>query len=114
MTATATAMTAHMPALAALLTGRRACAGTARGGGTVSASPAGQVGSERGQARIGPRGERLACPRIQLGFGQTALHGRGLEYFDHLLAVGVRGTQVTAARGCWHLVWRFCHCRLLR
>jgi hypothetical protein len=31
---------------------------------------------------MGPRGECLACPRIQLGFGQHALH----ERFEAVLA----------------------------
>lgn len=41
--------------------------------------PGGEVGGERGQLGAGPRGERPACPLIQLLFGQPALRERGRE-----------------------------------
>ena len=50
----------------------------------------GGIGGDCGQVRVGPRGERLAHPRIQFILGQPPLHERGLEHRDHLLAVGVR------------------------
>src|SRR5262249_39330297 len=53
--------------------------------------------------------ERLACPHVELVPFQPSLHERGLEDADHLLAVGVRGPQITAACGCWRLIWRLCH-----
>ena len=46
------------------------------------------VGQERGQVGIGPRGERLARPRVEFVPGQPAVHERGLQRADHVLAVG--------------------------
>ena len=75
-------------------------------------SPGGKVSGEDGQLRIGPRPQRLAYPQIELVLGQHALHERGLQQADHLLTVGMRSPQITAARGCWPLIWRLCHHRL--
>jgi hypothetical protein len=36
---------------------------------------------------VGPRGERLAHPRVEFVLGQPTLHERGLEHLDHLLTV---------------------------
>ena len=69
-----------------------AAAGAGRGrlrGGWAPASPAGDVGGDLGQFRIGPRGERLGHPRIKLVLSQQALYESGLEHIDHVLAVGV-------------------------
>ena len=71
--------------------------------------PGGQVGGERGQLPMGPRGECLAQPCIQLGFGQHALHERRLEHVDQILAIGMRRTQIaTGHRVCRILVTRPC------
>ena len=71
----------------------------------------GEVGGEGGQLRVGPRRERLAHPLVEFVLGQNALHERGLEGADHLLAVGVGRAEVTAARACCgcHLISRSCH-----
>jgi hypothetical protein len=50
----------------------------------------GEVSGDCGQLRVGPRRERLAYPQVEFVLGQHALHERGLESADHLLAVGVR------------------------
>jgi hypothetical protein len=71
--------------------------------------PGGDVSGERGQLRVGPRGKRLAHPHVELVLVQPALHERGLERGDHVLAVGVGRPQVAAARHC-PLV-RSCHHR---
>ena len=72
----------------------------------------GQVGGERGQLPMGPRGECLAQPCIQLGFGQHALHERGLEHVDHMLAIGMRRPQIATGRCvCCTLVTRPCRHR---
>jgi hypothetical protein len=47
------------------------------------------VGGERGQVGVGPRRQRLAHPQVEFVLGQHALHERGLERADHVLAVGV-------------------------
>jgi len=73
-----------------------------------SGQPGGQVSGECGQLRVGPRCERLAHPQVEFMLGQPPLHERGLEGADHLLPVGVRGPQVTAA-SCRYLVSRPCH-----
>jgi hypothetical protein len=49
------------------------------------------VGSDRGQLRVGARRERPADPRVEFVPGQPTLHERGLEQADHPLAVGTRG-----------------------
>jgi hypothetical protein len=59
--------------------------------------PGRHVSGEGAQVRIGPRREHLADPQVELVLGQAALHERGLEHVDHLLAVGVRGPQVAVA-----------------
>jgi len=59
--------------------------------------PGRDVSGEGAQVRIGPRREHLADPQVELVLGQAALHERGLEHVDHLLAVGVRGPQVAVA-----------------
>ena len=51
--------------------------------------PGGQVSGEGGQLCAGPRRQRLAHPQVEFVFDQPALHERGLEGADHLLAVGV-------------------------
>ena len=53
--------------------------------------PRGEIGGERGQVAVRPRRERVPDPRIELVFGQPALHERVLEHLDRLLAVGMRG-----------------------
>jgi hypothetical protein len=62
----------------------------------------GQFGGEAddgcGQVGVRTRHKRLVDPRVELVLGQPALHERDLEGVDHLLAVGVRSPQVTAAR----------------
>ena len=58
----------------------------------------GEVSGDCGQLRVGPRREHLAHPQVEFVLGQQALHERGLESADHLLAVGVRGPQAPAAR----------------
>jgi hypothetical protein len=71
----------------------------------------GEVGGEGGQLRVGPRRERLAHSLVEFVLGQHALHERGLEGADHLLAVGVRGAEFTTAPafcGCY-LISRPCH-----
>ena len=73
--------------------------------------PGGDVGGERGQLSLGPRGERLARPRVKLAFGQAALHERGLEHVDHVLAVGVGRTPMAAGRRC--SLFRSCDHRCL-
>jgi hypothetical protein len=60
----------------------------------------GDVGGERGQFGVGPRGERLACPRVKLVFGQPTVREGGLERVDHVLAVGVGRSEMAAARRC--------------
>jgi hypothetical protein len=82
--------------------------------GLGCSQPGGQVGGERGQVRVGPRSQRLAHPRIQLIPAQPALHERGLQHADYLLAVGMTGPQVTAAHGCRPMVSRLWHHWLLR
>jgi hypothetical protein len=54
-----------------------------------SGQPGGDVGGEGGQVRVGLRCQRLADPQAELVSGQPSLHERGLEYVDHVLAVGV-------------------------
>src|SRR5215470_11486504 len=67
------------------------------------------VGGERGEVRIGPCGKHLADPYVQLVPGQPALHERGLDGVDHVLAVSVRRPQTAViGYGCGHLVARFC------
>ena len=73
--------------------------------------PGRKVGGDRGQVPMGPRGECLAHPRIQLGFAQHALHERGLEHIDHMLAIGMRRPQIPAGRVCCALVTRPCRHR---
>ena len=76
--------------------------------------PGGDVGGEGSQLRAGSRRQRLAHPQVELVLGQHALHECGLEGVDHLLAVGMRGPQVTAASClCCYLVSRSCHHRHL-
>jgi len=61
------------------------------------------VGQERGQVGIGPRGERLARPRAEFVPGQPAVHERGLKGADYLLAVSVaRPEPATVLRSCRH------------
>jgi hypothetical protein len=76
--------------------------------------PGGDVGGDRGQFRIGPRPECLAYPRIKLVFGNPAMHKRGLEHVDYVLAVRMGRPEAAAAcRGYRHLVFRLCcHRRL--
>jgi hypothetical protein len=71
----------------------------------------GEVGGEGGQPRVGPRRERLAHPLVEFVLGQHALHERGLEGADHLLAVGVgRAEFTTALAFCGgYLISRSCH-----
>src|SRR6516162_1339386 len=45
------------------------------------------IGGKTGQVRAGPRHERRADPQVELVLGQPALHERGLERIDRLLAV---------------------------
>ena len=79
-------------------------------GGAGCDQPSGDVGGDRSQLRIGPRGQHLPHPRAELLFGQPALHKRGLERLDHLLAIGVRRPQAAAAsRACRYLVTRSHH-----
>jgi hypothetical protein len=76
--------------------------------------PGGDVGGDRGQFRIGPRRECLAYPRIKLVFGNPAMHKRGLEHDDYVLAVSIGRPEAAAAcHGYRHLVFRLsCHRRL--
>jgi hypothetical protein len=74
--------------------------------------PGGEVSGDCGQLRVGPRRERLAYPQIEFVPGQHALRERGLESAGHLLALGVRDPQVSAAcRGRCQLISRPCHRR---
>ena len=96
----AAAMTTHIPALAALPIGGRACARMAGRGDWSPISLGGMSDRHRGQFRVGPRRQRLAHPQVELVLGQPPLHERGLEHFDRLLAVGVgRPEAATARRG---------------
>jgi len=73
-----------------------------------------EVSGDRGQLRVGPRGERLAHSQVEFILGQHALHECGLEGADHLLAVAVRRPHsATTRRACGHLVSRTCHHRHL-
>src|SRR6267154_6137971 len=76
--------------------------------------PGGDLGGDCGQFRIGPRRECLAYPRIKLVFGNPAMHKRGLEHVDYVLAVSMGRPEAAAARrGYRHLVFRLCcHRRL--
>src|SRR4029077_13596524 len=76
--------------------------------------PGGDVGGDCGQFRIGSRRERLAYPRIKLVFSDPAMHKRGLEHVDYVLAVSVGRPEAAAAcRGYRHVVFRLCcHRRL--
>jgi hypothetical protein len=76
--------------------------------------PGWEVSGDGSQIRVGPRRKRLAHPQVEFVLCQHALDERDFEGADHLLAVGVGGPEMAAARGCWHLVLRFCHYRLLR
>jgi hypothetical protein len=49
---------------------------------------------------VGPRGERLPHPVVQLVLVQPAVREGGLERVDHMLAIGVRGPQAAMARRC--------------
>ena len=49
--------------------------------------PGGEVSSDYGKIGIGSRPERLAHPHVELVLVQHALHKRGLEQADYLLAV---------------------------
>ena len=73
-----------------------------------------EVGGQRGQVGVAPGGERVAGPRIKLVLGQLALHERGLEEVDHLLAVcgpaqaqpiaaAITGSQLVMLAGCGHI-----------
>ena len=109
--ATATPTPAMVPAIAPAPTltarsppgcapGRTFGRGRGRGpGGGGLGLVGGEVGGEGSQVGVGPRRERLADPRVQLVLGQPALDERGLEGVDHVLAIGVRGSHATAARG---------------
>jgi hypothetical protein len=78
--------------------------------GWLSPGQAGrQVGGERGEVAVGPRRQYLPDPQVELVPGQPPLHERGLKGVDHLLAVGVRRSQVAAASCTCYLVTRCCH-----
>jgi hypothetical protein len=59
---------------------------------------AGDVGGECGQVGVGPRGERPARPRGEFFLRQPAIHERGLQRLDHLLAVGVARPEPVMSR----------------
>jgi hypothetical protein len=59
--------------------------------------PGWDVHGDRGQLGVGPRRQYLAYPRVKLVLGQPSAGERDLECVDHLLAVGVSCTQMTAA-----------------
>jgi hypothetical protein len=81
--------------------------GPAGSGGLRRIQSGGQVSGQGGQFGVGPRRQRLAHPQVELVHGQHSLHERGLEHADHLLAVGVRGAQVTAvSRPYCHFISR--------
>ena len=84
---------------AALASGRRR-AGAGGRASPAAGGPGRDVGGERGQVGVGPRGERLARPGVEFVLGQLAVYERGLQRADHLLAVGLaRPEPVTARRG---------------
>ena len=58
----------------------------------------GDLGGDLGQFRVRPRRVHPVGPRAELILGQPAVHERGLEGPDHLLAVGVRRAEAAAAR----------------
>jgi hypothetical protein len=72
--------------------------------------PRGDVSGDRGELGVGPRGERLAQPPIQLVLVQPTLRERVLERLDRLLAVRVRCPQAAPnvsgclliSRPCYH------------
>ena len=94
----AAVMIRQMPDLAAALASgrRRAAGGRARRPGRGRGGR--DVGGERGQVGAGPRGERPARPRGEFVPGQPAVHERGLQRVDYLLAVGVARPEPVAAR----------------
>ena len=103
---------APAPVLMLTCTRARGCvwAGT-RGDGDAAG---GNVAGKSGELGIGPRGERLAHPRVKLVLVQPTLHERGLERVDHLLAVGMgRPKAATVFPGCCSFVSRACHHRHL-
>ena len=63
------------------------------------ARPGGDVGCDVDQFRVGPCGEGLAHPQVELVLGQPSLHERGFEHVDHLLAVDVRRAEAATASG---------------
>lgn len=88
--------------------GQRPAGGAGGRGRDVAGIPdcSRDVGQERGQVGIGPRGERLARPRVEFVRSQPTLRERGLEGADYLLAVSVaRPESAVVPRSCrhWHL-----------
>jgi len=66
--------------------------------------PSGQVSSDGGQFRVGPRRERLAHTGVEIVLVQPSLHERDLELLGRLLAVSMRRAQVAtvpALGGCY-------------
>ena len=94
----AAVMIRQMPDLAAALASGRRRAGAGGRVGRGCGRGGRDVGGERGQVGVGPRGERLARSRVEFVLGQPTVHERVLQRVDYLLAVGVARPELVAAR----------------
>ena len=56
------------------------------------------VDGQCGQVGVGPRGQRLAGPRVEFSLIQPSVYERVLQRLDYLLAVGVARPQPVTAR----------------
>jgi hypothetical protein len=85
----------------ARLDGRRGQRPAGRGGRARQPGGGQDVGGERGQVCVGPRGQRPACARVELVPGQPAIRERVLQRLDQPLAVAVTRPEPVTARPYW-------------
>ena len=99
-------MTRQLPDPAAALASGRRRAG-ADGSPAWLRRAVRDVGGERGQLGVSPRGNRPARSRVELVPGQPTVYERVLQHLDHLLAVGVARPEpedppLPGSRSCRH------------
>jgi hypothetical protein len=51
----------------------------------------------------------MAHTQVKFVLGQPSLREGRRKRGDHLFTVGVGRPEITAAHGCWHLVWQLRH-----